>query len=281
MAFSFPSFHGATGEGAEDFCDSFELVCITSGHDTDAMRLRAFPLVMKSEAKAWFNDLEDERKATWAALRAAFLQRYQKGQTPEERWQKLSDLKMTSLEGYTRYETRFVELWNLWVASLGEGGAAPDFLKKDKFMAGLCEPLREKVRGKFPATYAEAVETAKRKKRKLYLQNNPNGSLSDHEGCAQHYPEEQWRPPPAPAPQGAVQQRGGNQQEILERITHQLENLSVNLVGGRGQNANHDRGNRRQQGVPHCYNCGEDGHGMYYCPHPRRYQGDRNPRGGR
>ena len=91
MAFSFPSFHGANGEGAQDFCDSFELVCITSEHDTDAMRLQAFPLVMKNEAKVWYNSLGDDNKATWAALRAAFLQRYQKGHTPEERWQKLSN----------------------------------------------------------------------------------------------------------------------------------------------------------------------------------------------
>ena len=67
------------------------------------------------------NGLDDDKKATWAVLRAAFLQCYQKGHTPKEQWQKLSDLKMTSLEGYTRYESKFVEIWNLWVASLGEG----------------------------------------------------------------------------------------------------------------------------------------------------------------
>ena len=274
MALNFSSYHGAKGEGAEDFCDNFELVCITCGHDTDAMRLRAFPLVMKNEAKVWYNNLGDDNKETWAALRAAFLQRYQKGHTPEERWQKLSDLKMTSLEGYSKYEAKFVELWGLWVASLGEGEGAPDFLKKDKFLVGLCEPLRKKVRGKFPASYEEAIAIAKRKKKKIYLHNNPEGSLSDHEGCPQHYPEEPWRPMPAPAPQGAAQQRGGNQQDILERITNQLESLSVNLVGGRVQQNNHDRGNRRQQRELHCYNCGENGHGMYHCPYPRRYQGE-------
>ena len=66
---------------------------------------------------------------------------HEKGQTPEEQWQKLSDLKMTSLEGYSRYETKFVELWGLWVASLGEGEAVPNFLKKDKFLVGLYEPF--------------------------------------------------------------------------------------------------------------------------------------------
>ena len=68
---------------------------------------------------------------------------------------------MISLEGLSRYETKFVELWGLWITSLGEGQGALDFLKKDKFMLGLCEPLREKVRGKFPASYEEAVEIAR------------------------------------------------------------------------------------------------------------------------
>ena len=30
-----------------------------------------------------------------------------------------------------------------------------------------------------------------------------------------------------------------------------------------------------------CYNCGEDGHGMYFCPHPRRYPGNGQGRGPR
>ena len=89
MDFSFPSFQGTNGESIEDFCDSFELVCITSGHDTETMHLHEIPLVMKGEAKAWFNGLDNEVKATWAALRTAFMQRYQKGKTPKERWQKL------------------------------------------------------------------------------------------------------------------------------------------------------------------------------------------------
>ena len=140
-----------------------------------------------------------------------------------------------------------MELWGLWVASLGEGEAARKFLKKDKFLVGLCEPLCKKVRGKFPASYVEAVKIAKRKKKKLYLHSNPDSSLLDHEGCPQHYPKEQWWPPLAPAPQGAVQQRGGSQQEVLKRITNQLENLSANLVVGGDKNGNHKRGNRRQQ----------------------------------
>ena len=86
MAFPFTPFHGLKGEGAEDFCDNFELSCITSGQDTDAMRLQTFPFVMKSEAKVWFTQLEEEKKATWAALKRAFLQQYREGSSQEERW---------------------------------------------------------------------------------------------------------------------------------------------------------------------------------------------------
>ena len=72
----------------------------------------------------------------------------------------------------------------------GEGQGAPNFLKKDTFMLGLCEPLHEKVRGKFLASYEEAMEIVRRKKKKLFLHNNPDGSFMDHEGCPQHYLEE-------------------------------------------------------------------------------------------
>ena len=34
---------------------------------------------------------------------------------------------------------------------------------------------------------------------------------------------------------------------------------------------------RRQE--LHCWNCGEDGHGMYFCPQPRRYAGNNQGRG--
>ena len=50
----------------------------------------------------------------------------------------------------------------------------------------------------------------------------------DHEGCPQHYPKEPRQSRPEPAPQGAAIMREGDQQDVLERITHQLENLTVN-----------------------------------------------------
>ncbi|MCO5598265.1 hypothetical protein L7F22_052357 [Adiantum nelumboides] len=73
-----------------------------------------------------------------------------------------------------------------------------------------------------------------------------------------------------------------SQQELLQQITNQLESLSINLVQGvRAPQSGNDR--NRQEGQRQtreyvCYNCGEVGHGMYFCPHPRRYQGNGNHR---
>ena len=53
---------------------------------------------------------------------------------------------------------------------LRQGEVAPDFLKKDRFVAGIWSSLREKVRGRFPANYDATVKVAHLKDRKLHLQ---------------------------------------------------------------------------------------------------------------
>ncbi|MCO5587324.1 hypothetical protein L7F22_041273 [Adiantum nelumboides] len=73
-----------------------------------------------------------------------------------------------------------------------------------------------------------------------------------------------------------------SQQELLQQITNQLESLSINLVQGvrapqSGTDCNRQEGQRQTREYV-CYNCGEVGHGMYFCPHPRRYQGNGNHR---
>ena len=79
--------------------------------------------------------------------------------------------------------------------------------------------------------------------------------------------------------------------ESLQRVTNQLNELSVNMFQGsrvpaqppneeRAQNAQPLRRPARRQEY-FCYNCGEDGHGMYFCPHPRRHPGNGQGRGPR
>ena len=78
----------------------------------------------------------------------------------------------------------------------------------------------------------------------------------------------------------------------IQTVTAQLDDLSINLVQGpRAQPLPHNE-ERMQETQPvqrppprrqehTCWNCGEDGHGMYFCPHPRRYFGHGQGRGPR
>ena len=82
----------------------------------------------------------------------------------------------------------------------------------------------------------------------------------------------------APIPQAS---RKDPHLEMLQRVTNKLDNLSINLVQGPRVQAMEDQNRPQQRRQPrnqyYCYNCGETGHGMYYCPHPRRY--NNAPRG--
>ena len=66
---------------------------LASGWDADKVKLRAFPLVMRDEAKVWFQGLTAEEKADWATLKDSFLMKYVIDNTPEKLWQKLTCLQ--------------------------------------------------------------------------------------------------------------------------------------------------------------------------------------------
>ena len=96
------------------------------------------------------------------------------GTSLERLWQLLLGLKQEGLGDYASYESKFVDLWGQCIASLRPREVAPDFLKKERFMAGLWpllnQKLNQKVRGRFPANYEEAIEVACLKDKKLHLQ---------------------------------------------------------------------------------------------------------------
>ena len=80
-------------------------------------------------------------------------------------------LKQATLDSYEAYETHFLTLWAQWELSLPEGEGAPDFLKKEKFLAGELSPsLHEKVKGKFAESFEEAMQWARLKDQKLQFQ---------------------------------------------------------------------------------------------------------------
>ena len=42
---------------------------LVSRRDEEVVKLRAFPLVLREEAKSWFQNLEARRKENWETLR--------------------------------------------------------------------------------------------------------------------------------------------------------------------------------------------------------------------
>ena len=80
------SFHRLNEEDAEDFCNTFELACLMAKYN-DGMMLRVFPLVMRGEARAWYNNISKLIKEDWSLLKKSFLERY----VPKESMQDLLD----------------------------------------------------------------------------------------------------------------------------------------------------------------------------------------------
>ena len=167
---AFPNFFGRKGEKALDFLDNLEMAFLVSGRDVMATKVRAFSLVLREEARTWYQGLGCATTQDWEALKGAFLQRFQHQESPEEVWRKLQELQQASSSDYETYETHFVRLWDKWSASLGEGERAPNCLKKDCFLVGLFPILREKVKSRFPDTFEQAITIAREKHRKLKFQ---------------------------------------------------------------------------------------------------------------
>ncbi|MCO5561924.1 hypothetical protein L7F22_015550 [Adiantum nelumboides] len=166
-----------------------------------------------------------------------------------------------------------------WENSLPEGERAPNFLQKERFLAGLTPILREKVKCKFPESFKEALTWARLKDRKLQFQR----SWRDHSQATSRVTTQEQAHPSSP--NGS----GDPHLDQLRRVTKQLGSLSINLIhglqpkqpvhqqaGGQGTNDEVPRGPPRRE--YQCHNYGEDEHGMYFCPYPRGY-GNALPRG--
>ncbi|MCO5568364.1 hypothetical protein L7F22_022063 [Adiantum nelumboides] len=108
MAVSFPTFYGHHDENARDFMDSLEMAHLMAGRDQEEVKLRAFPLVLKGEARVWYDALAPPSKATWPTLYGAFLNKYSQGDTPENLWKQLLRHRQGSLGDYNTYESKYV-----------------------------------------------------------------------------------------------------------------------------------------------------------------------------
>ena len=280
---AFPNFHGRERENASNFLDDLEMAFLVSGRDEDVVKLKDFPLVLREEAKSWFAGSLPEKKRSWEVLKDAFIAKFSAGNNPEELWRRLTSLRQTALDSYQAYETHFLTLWAQWELSLPEGEGAPDFLKKEKFLAGGLSPsLQEKVKGKFPENFEEAMQWARLKDRKL--QFHAHVMRRESQPSTSGVGEQQPHAPPTTQADPHL--------ELLQRVTNQLNELSVNMFQGsrmpaqpsneeRAQNAQQPPRRQQRRQDYFCYNCGEDGHGMYFCPHPRRHPGNGQGRGPR
>ncbi|MCO5574482.1 hypothetical protein L7F22_028267 [Adiantum nelumboides] len=120
-------------------------------------------------------------KANGSGLRMAFMQRFGACKTFEKLWERLCELRLVNVFEYGEYELEFTNLWDKWVATLAIGERAPDFLKRDCFVARLCPPLKDKVKARFPITFEAAREVARLKERKLSLDAKGKAKVEEEE----------------------------------------------------------------------------------------------------
>ncbi|MCO5567617.1 hypothetical protein L7F22_021311 [Adiantum nelumboides] len=257
MSVSFLAIYGHHDENARDFMDSLEMAHLMAGRDQEEVKLSAFPLVLKGEARVWYDALAHPSKATWPTLDGAFLNMYGQGDTPKNLWKQLLQHCQGSLGDYNTYESKFTNLWERWAASLQGQGGAPNFLKRDKFVEGMFPTLKEKVEAKFPQTFEEAQEIATVKFKKLLYQERKSNCIKEREevNVPQHTNNAQHRVASIIA--------DSHQEDLLHKLTQQLDTLTLNLLQAptRGQQPRDDaRPLRRSTQELRCWNCNETGH---------------------
>ncbi|MCO5601324.1 hypothetical protein L7F22_055443 [Adiantum nelumboides] len=97
----------------------------------------------------------------------AFMQRFGAWETSKKLWERLCELRLVNVFEYGKYELQLMDPWDKWVETLAIGKRAPKFLKRDRFVAGLCPPFKDKVKARFPVTFEAARDVARLNERKL------------------------------------------------------------------------------------------------------------------
>ena len=179
---------------------------LISVRDQEGMKLRAFPLVLKGEARTWYEALNPNIIATYEGLLMAFTTKYGRAETPERLWQQLLQHKQSHLNDFYNYETKFKILWEKWATSFEDRGVAPNFLKKERFVSGLIPELHEKVEARYPHTFDEGLEIAKQKYQKLnykvkQFRDGREKVIMDASQLAKENLVETSNPPPSGDPQ--------------------------------------------------------------------------------
>ena len=166
MVSPLPSFHGLDGEDATDFCDTFELACLLANYSNEMM-LKAFRLVMKEEARTWYDNINKLIKEDWSLLKKSFLERYAPNNSMQDLLENLQWLRQEDLQSYVLYEEEFLHLLSCLDLSQEGGERLPDFVVKEYFVNGLCKVLQVKVLYETPNTFCEAIQVARLRYRRL------------------------------------------------------------------------------------------------------------------
>ena len=89
---AFPNFYGRKYENASYFLDNLKMTLLALGKDEDEVKLKDFPLVLRDEAKTWFQELPMAKKGDWDTLKETFLAKYVNDSSPERLSKKVLQL---------------------------------------------------------------------------------------------------------------------------------------------------------------------------------------------
>jgi len=82
MAGAFPTFYGYEGENSREYLDNLEMAHLILGRDQEEIKLSIFPLVLKEEARVWYEFLVNDIKESLEPLQQAFINRFNNKEDP-------------------------------------------------------------------------------------------------------------------------------------------------------------------------------------------------------
>lgn len=159
----YPLFFGEPGEDAELFLSNFRMALHIKGVVGDQECLDMFELVLRRDASTWFQSLPAPARVDYRGVIQLFRDNYFTPLNTQKLWQEIVAHRQKNLEDYLSYKQEFLRLWTLWLRSLPNPGDGAEFLKKERFIAGLYPSLKLQVESGEPTTFdvAEARATKK------------------------------------------------------------------------------------------------------------------------
>ncbi|WP_129259409.1 hypothetical protein [Enterobacter cloacae complex sp. GF14B] len=239
----YPLFFGEPGEDAELFLANFKMSCRIKRIVTDQERVEMFEVVLRKDASTWFDSLPEEVKGNYTEVLNRFKRYFFDPQNTQKLWQDIVSHKQKDLDDYYLYKQEFLRLWALWIRNVANPGDGAEFLKKERFIAGLFPDLKVKVEVGAPATFDAAQTRAAEKYRKLKCLRG-------------EVPIEDLRP------KGKSQASTSRElpevtAEVIEKLNESLSSLSIHLaqaVDPKGQAKKSEERDSQLRRVLQCWN---------------------------